>query len=236
MARRCLVTGATQGIGEAIARRLIDLEYEVVGLARHRPEWWHSQFLECDLSKRKSLEAACDEIVALGPVWALVNNAAVHLADPLPDIAIDDMVRVFTVNTIAPAMLVQAATQNMRGGGRIVNMCSTAMHGKVGRGSYAASKAALAAMTRTWARELGPRGITVNAISPGPVETALFRHDKPRHGRAEREILKTIPVGFVGTPDQIADAVAFLLGDAQSYTTGQVITIDGGSSTGRDIG
>jgi NAD(P)-dependent dehydrogenase (short-subunit alcohol dehydrogenase family) len=205
-------------------------------MARRRPDWWEAQFFECDLSDQASLDATCHEIQKLGSLWALVNNAAIHIADPIPDMTFDDMVRVLSINTIAPAMLVRAAVQNMCDGGRIVNMCSTAMHGKVGRSSYGASKAALASMTRTWARELGPTGVTVNGISPGPIETSLFRHNKPRAGSAEQAILDTIPVGFIGTTDQVAHVVAFLLAEDQSYLTGEIITLDGGSSTGRHVG
>ena len=114
--------------------------------------------------------------------------------------------------------------------GRIVNICSRAAQGGMSRTSYSAAKSALLGCTRTWALELAPFGITVNAVSPGPVETELFRAGHPEGGENEKKALASIPMGRLGSPADVAAAVTFLLSDEAGYITGQELGVDGGGS------
>lgn len=233
MTQVCIVTGATRGIGRAVAANLRSDGYDVVGLARSRPDWWSGAFIVCDLTDRMSLGRACDQIRSVSGLWGLVNNAGIGLADSIEEITVDDMARVFMANTIAPALLTQAAISGMSDGGRILNVCSTGLLGKAERSSYGASKAALASLTRTWALELGSRQITVNAVSPGPIETELFRSRNPAGSELEREILAGIPTHRLGDTAQIADLASFLFQPEHDYFNGQVMIVDGGGSTGK---
>ncbi|EHY4777172.1 SDR family oxidoreductase [Salmonella enterica] len=117
-----------------------------------------------------------------------------------------------------------------RGYGRIVNICSRAVCGSINRTAYSASKSALVGCTRTWALELAESGITVNAVSPGPVDTELFRENHPAGSEAEQKILRTIPMRRPGEPEEIAAVVSFFLSEKASYVTGQILAVDGGGS------
>lgn len=116
--------------------------------------------------------------------------------------------------------------------GRIVNICSRAIHGNVNRTAYFAASSALVGYTRTWALELAKHGVTANAVAPGPVETQLFRKTRPVGSEMERQVLATIPMRRLGQADEIAAAVGFLLSEQASYMPGQVQAVDGAGSLG----
>jgi 3-oxoacyl-[acyl-carrier protein] reductase len=228
--RRCVVTGPSRGIGKAVAELLATTGYDVVGLSRQRPDWWRGDYIECDLADRASLAAGAETIRSMPGLWALVNNAAVPAADQIGTLSVEGLTATYMVNAIAPAILTQAAAERFDGGGRIVNLCSNVMLGHPNRTAYAASKAALAAMTRVWALELGPRGITVNAIAPGPIDTDMLRLKVPYGSDRERALLGRIPVGQLGRPEEVAHFVGHLLAAEAGYCTGQTIFVDGGYS------
>ena len=159
---------------------------------------------------------------------ALINNAGVLCDGPLGMIAPDQARRAFSVNALGTLFHLQAASRLMRrrGTGAIVNLSSImGERGAVGASAYAATKAAIASLTRSAARELGPHGIRVNAVAPGLIETDMLAGLKPEQ-RAER--VATIPLARVGTPEEVADLVLFLASDRARYINGQVIGVDGG--------
>jgi NAD(P)-dependent dehydrogenase (short-subunit alcohol dehydrogenase family) len=136
------------------------------------------------------------------------------------------------VNVRAAVILTQAFTVGMRAAryGRIVNISSRAAIGKTGRTAYTAAKAALLGLTRTWCLELAPAGITVNAIAPGPIATDLFNNGHPLGSEKRQHVIDSIPVKRVGTPDDVARAVLFLLSPDSGYITGQTLFVCGGIS------
>ncbi|NYT38453.1 SDR family oxidoreductase [Allopusillimonas soli] len=228
-----LVTGATKGIGWAVSRHLADLGCHVVGLARNAQDIDFPGYLyACDLSNAGETEDMLRVIREKYPVDGIVNNVGLVNPQPLGEVDLASLYQVLDLNVRAALQVTQAFVPAMkaRHEGRIVNICSRVTHGGINRSSYSAAKSALIGLTRTWALELAPYGVTVNAVSPGPVETELFRVNHPAGSDAERSALASIPMGRFGAPADVAAAVTFLLGDAASYITGQVLGVDGGGS------
>ena len=169
--RRILITGASKGIGRALSHRLASAGHSPVGLARTRPDDAPGEFVTVDLSDNEATAAALDSVLADGPIDAVVNNVGVVRAQMLGDIGLDDFHHVHDLTVRTSIQTVQAAIPGMRerGWGRIVNISSVvALGGVAGRSAYGSSKAALEHLTRMWALELAPDGITVNAVAPGP--------------------------------------------------------------------
>jgi 3-oxoacyl-[acyl-carrier protein] reductase len=230
--RKVLVTGASRGIGRATMHRLRRDGYEPVGLARKPPPDLadHEQFVECDLADTEAVTGLAARLAASPPFYALVNNAAMAPTTSLDDTSLRDMDEANRVNVLAPLLLTQAIAPGMRaaGGGRIVNISSRAALGKVNRTAYSATKSALVGMTRTWALELAPHNVTVNAIAPGPIETEIFRTASPPSDPRTIALKAAVPLQRVGAPAEVAHVIAFLLDDLAGFITGQTIYIDGG--------
>ncbi|WP_030672050.1 SDR family oxidoreductase [Streptomyces rimosus] len=232
---RVLVTGAGKGIGLAISRRLAEAGYEVIGVARNEPaEEFPGTFLRCDLSDAGATAQLLEEATRGRAICHVVNNAGIAQPQPLQDLDLATLQQVVDLNLRASVQIVQALLPGMREQrfGRIVNITSRATYGARDRTSYAAAKSALVGCTRAWALELAPHGITSNAVSPGPTATELFRRARPAGSEAERRAIASIPLGRLGTPDDVAAAVAFLLSDDAGFITGHVLDVDGGSSLG----
>ena len=234
MKNKCvLITGATKGIGWAISQRLADMGCHVVGLARNTQDIDFPGYLySCDLNNAGETEDMLRVIREKYPVDAVVNNVGLVLPEPLGEVDLASLYQVFDLNVRVAVQVVQTFVPSMkaRKEGRIVNICSRVTHGGLNRTSYSAAKSALVGCTKTWALELAPYGITVNAVSPGPIDTELFRSGHPAGGEEEKKALSSIPMGRFGTPSDVAAAVTFLLGDDAGFITGQVIGIDGGGS------
>jgi 3-oxoacyl-[acyl-carrier protein] reductase len=230
-----LVTGASRGIGRAIAQDLIKRGHHVIGMARSRLEGFEGTFVAVDLADRGATSAALAEVTAKHRVLRLVNNAGMAKAAETEQASLADLDAMMTLNVRAVLQCMQAVLPAMReaGFGRIVNVGSRAALGKEGRLVYGATKAAVLSMTRAAALEYAPYGITVNCIAPGPIETDMIRIGYPPGSPKRAEFTRQIPVGRFGRPEEIAHACAYFLADEAAFTTGQVLYVCGGLSIGQ---
>jgi 3-oxoacyl-[acyl-carrier protein] reductase len=234
MKKVIVITGATKGIGMATSELLSMNNYEVVGIARHEIKNFPGHLFSCDLTDSKITMKTLLEIKKLYScqIVGVVNNVGIALPQPLEEVDLKSLYEVFDLNVRTALQTTQTFIEQMKVNkyGRIVNIGSRAIFGVKNRTSYAAAKSALIGLTKTWALELAPYQITVNTISPGPVETELFRKTRPIGSEAEKQVLEAIPLGRLGQPKEIASIIKFILSEDASFITGQNICIDGGSS------
>ena len=235
-----LVTGAARGIGYATARRfladgwrvaLLDIDNETLTRnhsALAAPET--TLALHCDVSDEAAVAAAVGKVSArFGRLDALVNNAGIAIFKPILETTLADWSRVMAVNLTGAFICTQAAAPLMRdaGGGAIVNITSiSSLRASTLRAAYGTSKAGLAHLTRQQAVELSALGIRVNAVAPGPVDTAMAKAVHTPEIR--RDYHDTIPLNRYGLEQELAEAIFFLCSDRASYITGQMLSVDGG--------
>jgi len=234
--RIAAVTGGSAGIGQAICEDLLGKGYEVISLSLGKPAVSHPRLhsIEVDLSDRTATAQAAADMVRRFEVTTVVHNAGVIRAALLADVRLDELDELVALHLGAAVQLVQAALPQMRAAqfGRVVMLSSRAALGAVTRTAYSATKAGMIGMLRTWALELAADGITVNAVAPGPILTDMFYDVIAKGSERERALAAAIPVKRLGEPADVARAVSFLTDPANSYITGQVLYVCGGSSIG----
>ncbi len=234
-----LVTGGSRGIGAGIARRLAAEGADVAITYASRADAAHAVVAEIQAAGRRGLAiqadaadatvltAAVDKVAAeFGRLDILVNNAGVYDTKPIEDFSIEDFDRIVAVNVRAVFVATKAAVPHMRDGGRIISMGSGLAERMPfpGVAAYAMTKAAVAALMQGLARELAGRGITVNTIHPGSIDTDMNPGDGP-YADFQRSLSA---VGRYGTADDIAGAVAYLAGPDSGFITGAALKVDGG--------
>jgi NAD(P)-dependent dehydrogenase (short-subunit alcohol dehydrogenase family) len=232
-----IVTGASGGIGAAIAEAMLERGYRVVSLALEKPDWSHKHLESrvVDLFDAKATEAAVAEIVRAHRVTHIVHNAGVIKPNPVEQAKAADIAALAQLHLGAALTLVSAALPGMKraGFGRVVLISSRAALGAQGRTAYSATKAGIIGMGRTWALELAPHGITVNMVAPGPIQgTHMFHEIVPAGSQRETALVAAIPMKRLGKPEDVANAVLFFASSEAAFVTGQVLYVCGGASVG----
>lgn len=229
-----LVTGGSAGIGADICQRMLAEGWHVVSLARRAPEWQHPNLtaINVDLLDAAATQQAAKEVAARFAVSHFIHNAGVIWPHLLQDATVDELQGLTQIHLGSALTLMQAVLPNMEqaGFGRVVLMSSRGALGLATRTNYSATKAGMIGMARTWALELAPKGITVNVVAPGPIQTPMFYDVVPSGSEREQKLAANIPVGRIGRPDDVTRAVMFFSDPANSFVTGQTLFVCGGAS------
>jgi NAD(P)-dependent dehydrogenase (short-subunit alcohol dehydrogenase family) len=239
MKKVALVTGAARGIGLATAARfladgwqvaMLDILGDTLRSAVKALGSSDTLALEADVTDPKAVQAAVQQTQRqFGHIDALVNNAGIAVFKPILEVTLEEWQRVLAVNLTGPFLMTQAVAPLMRdqGGGAIVNITSiSGLRASTLRVAYGTSKAGLAHLTKQQAAELGEYGIRVNAVAPGPVETAMAKAVHTPEIRADYH--DHIPLNRYGLETELASAICFLCSDQAGYITGQLLAVDGG--------
>jgi NAD(P)-dependent dehydrogenase (short-subunit alcohol dehydrogenase family) len=231
-----VVTGGSAGIGQAVVGKLLAEGYEVVSLDVQPGTLKHPKLSEkkVDLTDVEATRRAAEEISKSHAITTVIHNAGVIRPALLPDVKLEDVNALVNLHLSAAILLTQAALPAMKaaGYGRVVLVSSRAVLGLPTRTAYSATKAAMLGMARTWALELAPQGITVNVVAPGPIETDNFHSIVPRGSPQVEKIAQSIPVKRLGQAGDVARAVLFFADRENSFVTGQVLYVCGGTSVG----
>ena len=235
--RTAIVTGGSTGIGVAIVSALLERGYAVSALSRRPAGLEHPRLtsVQVDLADPAATRTAAAELAARRPATTIVHNAGAILEKPLEEVRATDIDTLAHLHLTAALELVQANLAAMRAAhfGRIVLISSRAVLGLARRTAYAATKAGMLGLARTWSLELAPAGITVNVVAPGPIEETEMFESVVEKGSARRAALaQSIPVRRLGLPADIARAVLFFTDPEAGFVTGQTLYVCGGASVG----
>lgn len=234
--RTAVVTGGSAGIGLEICRQLLADGWAVVSMARRPPPFTHEHLhsVEVDLADRAATAAAAEDLAHRFAPDTVIHNAGVILPALLEDVKLEDLDKLVDIHLSTAILLAQACAPAMKtaGFGRIVLLSSRGALGLATRTTYAATKAGMLGMARTWALELAPHGITVNVVAPGPVQTDMFHGVIPAGDSKVAQIAAGIPVRRLGQPADVAHAVRFFVSEHAGFVTGQVLYVCGGTSVG----
>lgn len=231
-----VVTGGSAGIGAAICRRLLDEGARVISVARRMPDFQHPNLrtVIADLADRSEASAAFSAIAARETMLRVVHNAGVIRPAPVEDALLDDLDYLTELHLASMTTLVKSALPAMKAAnfGRIVGISSRGALGLQTRTNYAATKAGMLGMLRTWALELGSYGVTSNIVAPGPIQSDMFHEIVPEGSDRKMKLAESIPVKRIGAPADVAHAVAFFLSPEAGFVTGQTLYVCGGTSIG----
>jgi len=234
-----VITGGNRGIGAAIARQMLSAGYTVISVSRHAPEFSHDQLssVEADLLDETAVAQAAAEIAGNHQVTHLVQNAGMIWPNLLEDARPSDITGLAQLHLGSALSLLQAFLPGMKGRrfGRVIFNGSRAALGVKTRTAYSASKAGMIGMARTWALELAPHQITVNVVAPGPILTDQFWDLIPKDSPQQQQLAERIPVGRLGTVEDVANAFLFFADPKAGFVTGQTLFVCGGASVGTAI-
>jgi 3-oxoacyl-[acyl-carrier protein] reductase len=231
-----IVTGASGGIGRAIAEALLEAGHHVVSLDRRKPDWSHAKLepVLVDLFDPKATTDAAKDVAARHAVSHVVHNAGIIRPNLIEQVTAEDIAALSQLHLGAALTLVQAALPGMkeRHFGRVILIASRAALGAATRTAYSATKSGMFGMARTWALETAAHGITVNVVAPGPVESDMFYEVIPKDSPKVDQLARSIPVGRIGRPGDVARAVMFFASRDADFITGQSLYVCGGASIG----
>ena len=242
-----LVTGGTSGIGQDTAVLFAKAGAKVVVAGRREPEGKKTieliraaggdgLFVKTDVSKAGEVDSLIRQVVErFGRLDIAFNNAGIEgVWVPIINQSEKDWDQTIDINLKGVWLCLKYEIRQMRkqGGGRIVMNTSRVTLGKISRTLYSASKGAMQAMARTWALELARDGITVNCVAPGPIATSVFWKNNPPDSDETRNLVASVPVGRMGTPEDVANAVSFFCDEKASFVTGQTLFVCGGVTVG----
>jgi len=231
-----IVTGASGGIGRAIAEAMLEAGHHVVSLDRRKPDWSHAKLepVLVDLFDPKATADAAKDVAARHAVSHVVHNAGIIRPNLIEQVTAEDIAALSQLHLGAALTLVQAALPGMkeRHFGRVILIASRAALGAATRTAYSATKSGMFGMARTWALETAAHGITVNVVAPGPIETDMFYDVIPKDSPKVEQLARSIPVGRIGRPADVARAVMFFASRDAGFITGQSLYVCGGASIG----
>lgn len=231
-----VITGGNKGIGADLAERLLEQGYSVVSVARRAPEKKHAHLhsIEADLLDPAAVKQAAEQIKASFDITHLIHNAGLIWPNLLEEATPEDITGLAQLHLGSALSLLQASLPGMkeRQFGRVMFNASRAALGAPTRTAYSASKAGMIGMARTWALELAQYGVTVNVVAPGPILTDNFWGIIEKDSPEQEALAKRIPVGRLGTVQDVTNAFLFFCNPENSFVTGQTLYVCGGASVG----